>query len=168
MEIRVEDKVSDEERRELFGWGKDIFVVEHLNLKWRPKDLHLFVDVDASPVTHVGLLRHTISVGEQPVKVCGVGSVVTALKAHGKGYASYAMRHVKTLMCEQWGVDFGLLFCRDPLVPFYERLGWQRLQEPVEIEQPSGPIPFPLNVMVLPCRAETWPTGRVKLNGLPW
>jgi hypothetical protein len=168
MEIRVEDKVSDEERRELFGWGEDIFVVENLNLKWKPKELHLFVDVDGRPVTHVGLLQHTISVDEQPVKVCGVGAVVTALESHGKGYASHAMRYVESLMCEQWGVDFGLLFCRDRLVTFYERLGWQQLTEPVEIEQPSGPVMFPLNVMVLPCRAQAWPAGRVKLKGLPW
>ncbi|HEV7842883.1 MAG TPA: GNAT family N-acetyltransferase, partial [Pyrinomonadaceae bacterium] len=138
------------------------------NLKWKAKDLHLFVDVDGRPVTHVGLLQHTISVGERPVKVCGVGAVVTELKAHGKGYASHAMRYAKTLMCKEWEVDFGLLFCRDPLVPFYECLGWQQLKEPVEVEQPSGPIQIPVNVMVLPCRAEAWPTGHVKLNGLPW
>jgi GNAT superfamily N-acetyltransferase len=168
MKIRVDDKVSDEERRELFGWGEDIFVVEGLNLRWRSKDLHLFVDVDGRPVTHVGLLQHTISVDGRPVKVGGVGAVVTALASHGKGYASHAMRYVKTLMCEEWGVDFGLLFCRDQLVSFYERLGWQLLKVPVEIEQPSGTTTFPLNVMVLPCRAEAWPEGRVNLNGLPW
>jgi GNAT superfamily N-acetyltransferase len=168
VKVRVEDSVSDEERHELFGWGEDIFVVEGLNLKWRPKDLHLFVDVDGRPVTHVGLLQHTISVDGRPVKVCGVGAVVTTRTAHGQGYASHAMRHVKSLMCDEWGVDFGLLFCRDPLVSFYERLGWQLLKEPVEIEQPSGAINFPLNVMVLPCKAESWPEGRIQLNGLPW
>lgn len=168
MKIRVENHLSDEERRILFGWGEDIFAVNGLNIKWRPKDLHLFVDVDARPVTHVGLLRQTVTVGEHEVKVGGIGAVVTELKAHGKGYASYAMRYAANLMCQQWGVDFGLLFCREQLVKFYERLGWQRVKEPVEIEQPSGPITMPTVVMILPCRAQAWPAGAVKLNGFPW
>lgn len=168
MKIRLEEQVSDEDRQRLFGWGEDIFGADHLNLRWKPKDVHIIVDVDASAVTHVGLLQHTISVGEQPVKVCGVGGVVTALYAHGKGYASHAMRYAADLMCREWGVDFGLLFCRDPLVPFYERLGWRLVTEPVEVEQPDGPIPSPMNVMILPCVEKAWPAGPVKLNSLPW
>ena len=168
MKIRLEENLSDEERERLFGWGEDIFQVNHLNLRWKPKDWHLLVDVDGRAVTHVGLLQHTISVGEQPVKVCGVGGVVTALEAHGKGYAARAMRYAQDFMLSEWGVDFGLLFCRDGLLPFYDRLGWQLVDEPVLIEQPSGAIQSPMNVMVLPCRAETWPEGAVKLNSLPW
>jgi hypothetical protein len=169
MEIRVAEHVSDEERRHLFGWGEDIFGAAHLNLRWRPKDLHLLGYVDGRAETHVGLLRHTVSVGDRDVRVCGVGGVVTALRSHGKGYASLAMRYAGTFMCREWKVDFGLLFCRDPLAPFYERMGWQKLPEPVEVEQPEGVIPSPLNVMVLPCGAAgEWPAGRVKLNSFPW
>jgi aminoglycoside 2'-N-acetyltransferase I len=168
MEIRLEENVSDEERRQLFGWGEDIFGVTHLNLKWRPKDLHLFLDVDGRPVSHVGLLQHTIEVGGRPLKVCGVGGVVTARFAQGKGYGSHAMRSAEALMSEQWGVDFGVLFCRDELVPFYERLGWQLVKESVEIEQPSGPVASPMIVMALACKQSAWPAGPVKLNSFPW
>jgi len=168
MEIRVQNNISDEEHRQLFGWGDDIFVANHLKLRWKPKDLHIFVDVDGRPVTHVGLLQHTVTAGSQPVRVCGVGGVVTVPDAHGKGYASHAMRHAASMMHEELAADFGLLFCRDPLVPFYERLGWRKVQETVEIEQPAGAIHSPMNVMILPCRAETWPAGPVKLNSFPW
>lgn len=168
MKIRVEDHLSDEERRHLFGWGEDIFGADHLNLRWKPKDLHIFVDIDGRAETHVGLLQHTVVAGGRALRVCGVGGVVTALESHRKGYASRAMRFAGDFMCSEWAVDFGLLFCLDRLVPFYERLGWQRLTEPVEIEQPDGPIQSPMNVMILPCKAETWPTGRVKLNSFPW
>jgi hypothetical protein len=168
MEIRVGNNISDEEHERLFGWGEDIFGANHLNLTWKPKDLHIFVDVDDYPVTHVGLLQHIVAVGEQPVKVCGVGGVVTTLHAQGKGYATHAMRHAAHLMREELAADFGLLFCRDQLIPFYERLSWQKINDPVEIEQPSGPATSPMNVMVLPCRAEAWPAGCVKLNSLPW
>ena len=168
MEIRLEDHISDEERQRLFGWGKDIFCANHLNLKWRPKDWHIFVDVEGSPATHVGLLRHTVTVGERPVKVCGVGGVVTAIDSHGKGYATHAMRYAQDLMRREWAVDFGLLFCLERLVPFYERLGWRRVNEDVRIEHTSGQINSPMVVMILPCKAKKWPAGSVKLNSFPW
>lgn len=168
MKTRIESGLTDEERRRLMGWGKDIFGVGHLNLRWRNKDVHLVVDVDGVAVARVGLLQHTIAVGERAVKVCGVGGVVTALSEQGKGYASYGMREAKRLMCDEWGVDFGLLFCFERLVPFYERLGWQRVNRPVEIEQPTGPVAAPSVVMILPCREAAWPAGQVKLNSLPW
>jgi hypothetical protein len=97
-----------------------------------------------------------------------VGGVVTALSEHGKGYATEAMRHAGAMMCEERAIDFGLLFCREQLVPFYARLGWRRVEEPVEIEQPSGTITSPMVVMVLPCKEKSWPSGRVQLNSFPW
>lgn len=168
MEIRVRNNISDEESARLFGWGEDIFGSNYLNLTWKPKDLHIFLDVDDNPVTHVGLLQHTVTVAGQPLKVCGVGGVVTILDAQGKGYATRAMRHAASLMREQLDVAFGLLFCHGRLMPFYERLGWRKVKDAVEIEQPSGPITSPMNVMILPCGKESWPVGPVKLNSLPW
>lgn len=168
MEIRVRGSISDEEMLQLFGWGEDIFGSNHLNLTWKPKDLHIFVEVEGRPVTHVGLLEHTVTVGTYDVKVCGVGGVVTKPVAQGKGYASHGMRRAADMMREELAVAFGLLFCHDRLMPFYERLGWRKVEDVVEIEQPSGMVASPMNVMILPCGAETWPAGRVKLNSLPW
>ena len=168
MQIRIADNLSDEERERIFRWGQDIFGVDHLNLRWKPKDLHILVDVDGRAVTHVGLLRHTVNVGERALNVCGVGGVVTAGDEHGKGYASHAMQYAADFMRRELAVDFGLLFCRDALIPFYERLGWQTVSETVEIEQPDGPVESPLNVMILPCGEESWPSSVVKLNSFPW
>lgn len=168
MKIRLEKSLTDEERQRLVGWGEDIFGVQHLKLKWRNKDVHLLLDVDGRAVSRVGLLEHTITVGERAVKVCGVGGVVTALEEQGKGYASRAMREAARVMCEEWKVDCGLLFCLERLVPFYERLGWRRVLEAVEIEQPGGVIAPPSVVMILPCREGAWPAGRVQLKSLPW
>src|SRR5205085_1096068 len=118
-----------------------------LNLRWRGKDWHILAEMDGRAVSHVGLLQHTVTVGEHSVKVCGIGGVVTSAEAHGKGYASRAMRYAEDFMCREWAVAFGLLFCREQLVQFYERLGWLRVNEPVEIEQPSGTRTSPMVVM---------------------
>jgi GNAT superfamily N-acetyltransferase len=136
--------------------------------RWRPKDFHLVLEEGGRPLGHVGLVRHTVSVGGRPVAVGGVGGVVTVPEAQGRGLAQRGMRHAAEFMRHEWGVDFGLLFCRDALVPFYERLGWQLVTEPVEVEQPDGPVVSSLNVMVLPTDGRGWPGGPVVLHSFPW
>jgi predicted acetyltransferase len=119
-------------------------------------------------VSHVGIVKHIVTVGEQQVTVGGIGGVVTVPAAQGKGCASAALQQATKFMGEELKVEFGLLFCLARMTPFYQRFGWQEVQEPVFIDQASGKIPSPLEVMVLPCRSETWPTGPVKLESLPW
>lgn len=166
--IRVAHELTEEERERLFGWGENIFGLEDSKYTWRPKDVHIVMEVDGRPASHVGLLEHVVSVAGQPVRVGGVGGVATVGEMQGRGYAWKLMQFAERHMCEEMQVEFGLLFCLDRLKPLYERLGWQLLSEPVEFEQPSGKMISPLNVMVLPCKGRTWPKGEVDLNGLPW
>lgn len=168
IEIRVSERLSEEERRTLFEWGEHIFGVEDLQYRWRPKDLHFMLEEERRLVSHVGLLRHAVSAGGRAVEVAGVGGVVTVPEAQGRGYAQRGMRHAAEFFCREWGVEFGLLFCRDALVPFYERLGWQLVAAPVEVEQPDGPVTCALNVMVLACDGREWPAGEVRLQSFPW
>jgi aminoglycoside 2'-N-acetyltransferase I len=168
VEIRLKDNMSDEERRVLFEWGENIFGVEDTLLRWRPKDWHFFLDVDGRTVNHVGILKHTIRVGERAVVVGGVGGVVTVPEAQGRGYAQKTLQRAVEFMRDELGVEFGFLFCRDQLVPFYARQGWQLVNEPVEIEQDTGNIVSPFNVMVLGCRSDAWPPGAVSLDSRPW
>jgi predicted acetyltransferase len=120
-------------------------------------------------MTHVGVLeRHTVMVGELPVNVSGIAGVVTVGEAHGRGYASTAMLHAHDMMREMPGVEFGLLFCFDRRLAFYERLGWAKVDAPVHVDQPSGRTLMPVNTMVLPLGEREWPAGTVELGSLPW
>jgi GNAT superfamily N-acetyltransferase len=166
--IRVVKELTDEERQRLFGWGENIFGVDDSLYRWRPKELHFILDVDGQAASHVGLIDHTVEVEGQPVRVAGVGAVVTAGDLHGRGYAQKTLRHAERFMCEEWKVEFGLLFCLDRLKPFYERQSWQLLSEPVKFDQPTGKMVSPLNVMVLPCVDRVWPAGVTDLCSLPW
>ena len=76
-EIRQTEALTDEEKQLLFGWGENIFGVAALKLSWRPKDLHFLLCADGEPVTHVGVVKHTVSVNGEPATVGGVGGVVT-------------------------------------------------------------------------------------------
>jgi predicted acetyltransferase len=130
--------------------------------------LHFILDVDGQPVSHVGLIDQIVNVAGQAVRVGGIGAVVTAGELHGRGYAQKTLRHAERYMCEELKVEFGLLFCLDRLKPFYERQGWQPVNDAVEFDQPSGKMVSPLNVMVLPCGERAWPAGVTDLCSLPW
>ncbi|MBI1742873.1 GNAT family N-acetyltransferase [Candidatus Acetothermia bacterium] len=170
MTARLVEGLSEQERQQLFGWGTNIFGTEGFNLQWRKKkSWHILVyDVASQLVSHVGVAGETVSVGQRIIHVGGIGGVVTIPLAQNKGYARTALEHAKNFMCDRLGVEFGMLFCLDRLVPFYQRLGWQRVQDSVYIEQPAGKILSPLNVMILPCQSQIWPTGTVDVQSLPW
>jgi GNAT superfamily N-acetyltransferase len=169
FDIRQVTVLTESDRQRLFGWGADIFGVEHLQLSWRPnRDWRFILLVDTQPVSHVAVLKHSILVADQPLRVGGIGGVVTIPHAQGQGYAQALLDRVEQFLCGELHVDFGFLFCRDRLVPFYAQRGWQPIANLVCIDQPAGSIDAPLPVMVYPCQGEAFPAGTVVLNSLPW
>ena len=167
-EIRQTEVLTDEEKQRLFGWGENILGVAALKLSWRPKDLHFVLYSDGEPVSHVGVLKHVVSVNGEPATVGGVGGVVTVPEAQKKGFARQLMRHAAKLLEQEWKMDAGLLFCLPKLLAYYEALGWQEVETSVLIEQPSGTIVSPVPVMVLPLGEAGWSSGSIELRGLPW
>jgi len=168
VELRVSDAMTGEEYERLFCWGEAIFGPDDGLYQWRPKERHVYVEEDGRLVGHVGLLAETVRAGGEEVRVCGVGGVVTRPEAQGRGHAGRAMRRAHELMREETGTEFGMLYCRDELVPFYEALGWLLVEDENEFGQPAGRVTSPFNVMVLPLRGREWPRGRLVVEGLPW
>jgi predicted N-acetyltransferase YhbS len=168
VEIRFADMLTNEERETLFNWGERIFGVEDAGYRWRPKELHFITEEDGRVVSHVGVLKTTVTAGGREVTVGGVGGVVTVPAAQGRRYVHAAMRRAAEFICRELGGEFGMLFCLPRLAPFYERQGWQLIEDDVEFEQPAGRVVWPYRVMVLPCGERTWPTGRVEVGGFPW
>jgi ribosomal protein S18 acetylase RimI-like enzyme len=56
----------------------------------------------------------------------GVSSVMTYPAFRGEGHSSALLRRAASHI-EASGMDFGMLFCDEHNVSFYERLGWQVL-----------------------------------------
>lgn len=160
------DSLTEDDRARLFGWGEDIFGVKQLNLSWRHKDVHFTLTVAGEVVSHVGVLKHEVSVGGEAIMVGGVGGVVTIPTAQRRGYARELMSHAAEFF-KNWQVEAGLLFCLKRRVAYYGSQGWQLVRSPVEIQQPNGNIASPLEVMVLPL-TRTWPEGKIQLNSFPW
>jgi predicted GNAT family N-acyltransferase len=167
-DIRLEKSLTDEEHFALFGWGENIFGVEDKRFSWRPKDWHFIVEEDGHVLSHVGVMETSVRVGENDIKVGGIGGVVSVPEAQGRGNIRAAMSRAAEFMHDKLQVEFGMLFCLPRLVPFYARQNWQLLSDPVEFEQPSGNVISPFHSMVLPFDNRAWPAGEIKVGGLPW
>src|SRR4051812_9518332 len=133
-EIRQTEVLTGEEKQRFFGWGEDILGVAALNLSWRPKDLHFLLYSDGKPVSHVGVLKHVVSVNGAPARVGGVGGVVTVPEAQKKGFARQLMQHTAKFLERESEVAAGLLFCLPKMTAYYDALRWQEVESPVLIE----------------------------------
>ncbi|MGW7256356.1 GNAT family N-acetyltransferase [Streptomyces sp. NPDC054834] len=155
------------EQSEILGNGADPFGVAHTGLTWLPKEEHFGIRLGDRLVAHTGLRRLPMSIGGIGTEVVGVGGVAVAPDLRGQGLArlviTAALDHARTL-----GPQHGLLFCRQPLVPLYERLDWRALDQDVHVEQHEGPVLMPLRTMWVPLHdGASWPTGAVRLLSFP-
>jgi hypothetical protein len=76
-------------------------------------------DVGSGLVAHTGVDAREISVGGRPVRVGTVGGVSTLPAWEGHGLATQALGAALAFIRDALGAPFGLLTCRDHLVPFY-------------------------------------------------
>ncbi len=166
--IKHTKTLTKEEQRQLFGWGDDIFGGVEQNLSWRPMELRFILEIDGKAVSHVGLIKDEILVGNKAILIAGVGDIVTIPAMQGKGVARKLMNYAHHFMLNEWQVDFGVLFCFERLVPYYKSLGWEEASNSVSVMQPSGMTRFPNRMMVFPVTRKTWPSGTIRLNCLPW
>ncbi|MEV0446776.1 GNAT family N-acetyltransferase [Streptomyces sp. NPDC050600] len=156
------------DQEEILGAGEDPFGVAWTGLTWLPKEDHFGIGRHGRLVAHTGLLRLRVAIGGTETEVVGVGGVAVAPGMQGQGLArlivTAALDHARTM-----GPQHALLFCRQPLIPLYQRLGWHRLDEDVLVEQPEGRLAtMPLQTMVTPLRDDArWPEGSVRLFSLP-
>lgn len=165
---------------------RDLFDGEYLDSHgaWNPDqpygyaahDVHVMARADGRVLGHVGWALREITVGEEAVRVAGVGGVLISEEARGKRLGAELMRHAARSMHDRRGIAFGYLGCREDredIVPFYRVCGWVRIHagerslgrtgEPV-VAPPGDPI------LILPIEAPltAWPRGDIELHGRAW
>ncbi|KOU06663.1 acetyltransferase [Streptomyces sp. NRRL F-5755] len=156
------------DQQEILGNGDDPFGVASTGLTWLPKEEHFGIRHKDRLMAHAGLLRLPVAIGDTQTEVVGVGGVAVAPGMQGQGLArlvvTAALEYARTM-----GPQHALLFCRPPLMPLYQRLGWHPLDGDVLVEQPEGRlVTMPLPTMVTPLRDDArWPSGPVRLFSLP-
>jgi predicted acetyltransferase len=75
-------------------------------------------------VSHVEIVEPDAYVGQEAVRLGGIGGVLTLPGWHRRGLVQAGLQKAQAFMCEELNVDFGLLMCDQEMVPFYSKLGW--------------------------------------------
>jgi GNAT superfamily N-acetyltransferase len=168
IEIRVVDDYSALDRLALSGGDSDPGRMNSFGLAWQPKTHHLLVLKGGTPVAHIGFLLCLVTVEDGPIPVAGIGSVLTRLDCRGQGFARLGMEAAEDAIRQQQMAQFGMLFCREQMRSWYERLGWTQVAVPVWFDQPGGATQSPLPVLVKCFGRDGWPPGTVRLGCFPW
>lgn len=168
VDIRRDEELSERERSLVAEWTKVIFGDQEAKYEWAPQHWHVHVYCGDALVSHAAITERTALAGGMPVRLGGIGGVMTPPEWRGRGLAGKAMEVSVDFMRNKLRVDFGFLFCSQGLVAYYQKTGWQLVQGPVEFEQSSGRLIWREEAMVLPCRRRQWPAGIVDLCGPPW
>jgi aminoglycoside 2'-N-acetyltransferase I len=135
---------------------------------WAHADRWVLIYREARLVSAVGMYRRDGLHGDAPVRIGGIGGVMTHPDERGRGGASAALRQAHSLFRED-GADFSLLFCEAKNIGFYRRLDWRVFAGEVIVEQPGGRGPFSvMGAMVRSIRSEAPAGGTIDLCGLPW
>lgn len=168
VEIKTVRDLTLEEEDEIYKLLAAAFEADISTWTWTPEDWRVLVRVDNRIVSHVSIVERTCLVKGQSVKVGGVGGVGTLPERRGQGLASLAMKQTADFLINQLKVDFGVLLCGNDLVPYYQRLGWRMIDDPVFFEEPAGRLQCDCPVMYLPGIKPYWPSGIVDVRGNPW
>lgn len=129
----------------------------------------MVLDDDNSIVATAGLLVRDAMIDRSPVKIGGVGGVMTDPARQGLGLGRMAMDAVADLMIRWGGIGFGVLFCEAKNIGFYSRLGWEVFQGVVQVTQDRGDVIYDvMTTMVRPVGDTAPRNGNMDLRGMPW
>jgi predicted N-acetyltransferase YhbS len=144
----------------------DPFGMEDSDVVWRDKTLHTVRYDGERPVGHVGLVVVPVQAGDETFDVVGVGGVIVSQSHRGQGVLRPLL---EAALARDLGPARALLWCSTANAAIYARFGFEQIEAPVTVEQPSGPYVMPMPTMWKPLRAGvTWPAGDVKVPGLPF
>ncbi len=168
IEVVSEHELQPEDREALEEWSRELFGEAEDKYDWARPDWRVLVREAGVLAAHAAISQRTVSANGEPARVGGIGGVMSPRKFQGKGHAKIAMLRTHEYMRETLGLEFGFLFCSAPLLRYYQRLGWERIEGPVTFAQDEGDADWEEEAMVLPLTDRIWPGPPIDLNGLPW
>jgi len=87
-------------------------------------DEHVFLKEGSQDLAYLNLVSITFTANYADYMAYGIGNVCATEK--GKGFGRELMNRVNDYLKEKR--YYGLLFCRDSLVPFYKLFGWKEVK----------------------------------------
>ncbi len=139
-------------------------------LEFRAKDHHIGIrDSEGTLVAAGGWSRVEVEVdGYGRFEVIGLGALIVRHDRRGAGLATPIMQRIRERTA-QTGIPRRLLLCEPHLVELYTRWGYFPIDDPVWVQQPSGPVRWPLCAMWRAADPSVaWPPGVVRIQGPPF
>lgn len=125
-------------------------------------------DEKGEALSHAGVLIRECEIDGSPVRIGGIGGLMTHPKARREGLATKVIKGSLEFFLER-AVDFALLVCKRELVPLYEKLGWQLYRDKVLVTQKGVTTPFTFNLPMVHSACKAAPSsGDIYLKGAPW
>jgi aminoglycoside 2'-N-acetyltransferase I len=140
----------------------------HVAYEWAPLPWRCLATVDGELVGHLAVLKRTVTAGDTPIDVGGIGAVTTHEAWRRLGVASALLDRAAHFMRDDLAVPFGLLICRPTVADVYTSSGWRVVPAETRFTQPSSTATYPGLTMTLSLRGDQWPAGDIDLQGLPW
>ncbi len=88
-------------------------------------DLHLLMQIDGVSVGYLNIVLVDMHTKGTIISCKGIGNVCVDLAYRKQGFGRKIMEKANEIIRENQ--DIGVLLCRSPLVPFYESLGWKKV-----------------------------------------
>lgn len=167
--IKAAADLTEEERRQVDETSALAYAGDDAEDKgWSDSQWMVLGKLNGQVVSLAGLLVREVKVGQQVVKVGGVGGVATHPRFQNRGFAAQVLRRAAEYLRDVLGASFGLLVCSPMRVSYYARAGWQPMTAELFFEQLGARRRFEGPAMVLRLSDATWPDGVVDLCGGPW
>lgn len=168
---RVAD-LSDAEKAEIRAVSEAVYPPDagagpSKSVEWARPERCVRVHADEL-VSCVGVVIRDGTWEDRPVRIGGIGGVMTHPAARRKGYAEAGIQRAVEVFRDE-GVAFGLLVCKPHLLDYYGRLGWRAFDGVLLVRQQGESTTFVFNrVMTLAVGAAAPVSGTIDLCGLPW
>jgi len=148
---------------------------------WNPKqgygyargELHCLGRDGGELVGYAASARRFVGVGRSEVVVAGIGGVLTGAAVRGRGVGRALLSVLQDAMRGSAIADFGILGCREEVVPFYQSCGFTLVESVIRDVSPHDAMTVletagPTLICPGTRPVEAWPEGTVDLRGLPW
>jgi aminoglycoside 2'-N-acetyltransferase I len=148
---------------------------------WDPKhgygyaagELHALARRDGQLLGYAATARRFVGVGAGEVLVAGTGGVITRKDCRGTGIGRQVLSALRDANCSFAPAHFGLLGCREEVVPFYRACGYTRVHSAIVDVSPLDAVTVsrsqgPTMICAGTEPVHMWPAGAIDLRGLPW
>ncbi|MDX1920104.1 MAG: GNAT family N-acetyltransferase [Candidatus Caenarcaniphilales bacterium] len=138
-------------------------------LRWSKPTKTILASFEETVVGFVNIVERNCNFDDDTELVAGLSNLIVLPEHRGKGYGLELMNFYDQMLTNQDEVSYGLLFCSDSLVLYYQRLNWYLVKSEVTFSQPFGKRIWGSNTMLKNfSKAQSLYPKTINLNGLPW